>query len=164
MGRTDFSAMQCSVARTLEVIGERWSLLILRDAFYGVRRFDDFQRDLGIARNVLTNRLGELVAHGVFARHEYQQHPPRFEYRLTAKGRDLLPIVLAMMRWGDRWATDDGPPVTLTHRTCGAVTDPLVTCSHCGEILELGSLRANPVRVVGARAETATLAAAEASG
>src|SRR3712207_3951891 len=130
MART-FADMECSVARTLDVIGERWSLLILRDAFYGIRRFDDFQRDLGIARNVLTDRLTKLVDQGVLERRQYEERPPRYEYRLTAKGRDLLPVLLAMTRWGDRWAADERPPVTLTHATCGHDTQATMVCSHC---------------------------------
>ncbi|HEX2028302.1 MAG TPA: helix-turn-helix domain-containing protein [Nitriliruptorales bacterium] len=142
--------MQCSVARTLDVIGDHWSLLIIRDAFYGLRRFDDFQRDLGIARNILSDRLNRLVDHGVLERHLYEERPPRHEYRLTDKGGDLLPVILAMMTWGDRWEADDGPPVTLTHVSCGHVTRPRVTCSECGEELRTSDLQAHPVRIRGA--------------
>ena len=151
MTPTDFSAMECSVARTLDVIGDKWSLLILRDAFYGLRRFDDFQEDLGVARNVLTDRLQKLVATGVFERRRYEERPPRFEYRLTEKGRALLPVMLAMIAWGDRWATDsEEPPVTLTHKTCGHVTTPVVACDLCGGELTLREVRVDPVRVKGA--------------
>lgn len=160
MPRRDFAQMECSVARTLEVVGERWTLLILRDALYGVRRFDDFRRDLGIARNILTDRLNKLVDHGVLERHLYEEHPPRHEYRLTDKGRDLLPVVLTMMRWGDRWATDVEPPVTLTHTTCGRTTAPTVCCSECGDPLTLRELRAQPVRIEGARRADGTLVGA----
>jgi DNA-binding HxlR family transcriptional regulator len=147
MARTDFSLMHCSIARTLEVIGERWSLLIVRDAFYGVRRFDDFRADLGIARNVLTDRLNTLVTQGVFERRQYEERPPRYEYVLTDKGRELLPVILTMMRWGDRWEADDMPPVTLTHTTCGHETTPVVTCAHCSEELGWGQLRTEPIPV-----------------
>ena len=148
-----FSEMDCSVARTLEVVGERWSLLILRDAFYGVRRFDDFQRDLGIARNVLTERLTKLVDQGVLEKVQYEARPPRFEYRLTEKGRDLLGVVLAMMRWGDRWTREGtSPPVTLTHVTCGHETQAVVSCSACGDELRLGEVRAHPILIQGIRA------------
>lgn len=147
MGRTDFSDLHCSIARTLEVIGERWSLLIVRDAFYGVRRFDDFQRDLGIARNVLTDRLATLVARGVFERRQYEDRPPRFEYVLTAKGRELLPVILTMMRWGDRWETRGEPPLTLTHTACGHVAEPTVICSHCRGDLAWRELTTDPVPV-----------------
>ncbi len=150
MTPTDFSAMDCSVARTLDVVGDKWSLLILRDAFYGVRRFDDFQEDLGIARNVLTDRLQKLVATGVFERRPYEERPPRYEYRLTEKGRALLPVLLAMIAWGDRWANDsDVPPVTLTHAACGHVTHAVVCCDACGGELTLREVRADPVTLKG---------------
>jgi DNA-binding HxlR family transcriptional regulator len=150
--------MECSVARTLEVVGERWSLLILRNAFYGVRRFEDFQRGLGIARNVLTDRLATLVEHGVFERQRYADRPPRHEYRLTEKGRDLLPVVLAMMRWGDRWSCEGEPPVRLTHTTCGEVTTPQVTCDRCGDPLDLRTIVADPITIAGASPADASMA------
>ena len=152
MTPVDFAKMECSVARALDVIGDRWSLLILRDAFYGVRRFDDFQEDLGVARNILTDRLQKMVAHGVLDRVRYEDKPPRFEYRLTDKGRDLLPVVLTMMHWGDKWAQEnDSAPVTLTHTTCGHQTEPVVVCSHCGEELVRHELRVAPLPDVVAR-------------
>lgn len=155
MTPVDFAEMECSIARTLETIGDRWSLLILRDAFYGVRRFQDFQEDLGVARNILTDRLQKLVARGVLERDQYDDKPPRYEYRLTAKGRDLLPVILTMMTWGDRWANDAStPPVTLTHTTCGHLTQPVVVCSHCGEELRRRDLRVHPIRVHGAQGIT----------
>lgn len=147
MGRTNFSDMACSIARTLEVIGERWSLLIVRDAFYGVRRFDDFRQDLGIARNVLTDRLTTLVAQGVFERRQYEERPPRYEYVLTEKGRELLPVILTMMKWGDRWESDGHPPVTLTHTVCAHETQPVVACAHCRGDLAWGELRTDPIPV-----------------
>lgn len=144
----DLSQMECSVARTLDVIGDRWSLLILRDAFYGVRRFDDFQTDLGVARNILTERLNRMVEQEIMTKEPYQERPIRFEYRLTEKGRDLLPVMLSMMRWGDKWASDRTlPPVTLTHTSCGHVTQPTSSCSHCGQELHLEDLRAHPIRI-----------------
>jgi DNA-binding HxlR family transcriptional regulator len=147
MARTDFSQMECSIARTLEVIGERWSLLIVRDAMYGVRRFDDFAADLGVARNVLTDRLGRLVEHGVMERRQYEDRPPRYEYRLTEKGKDLFPVLLSMVRWGDRWATDEAPPVTLTHTVCGQVTSAVPCCSACGRELRWSEVRSDPIRI-----------------
>ena len=102
MTPTDLAAMECSIARTLDVIGDRWSLMIIRDAFYGVRRFEVFQRDLGVARNVLTDRLNKLVDKGVLERRRYEDRPPRYEYRLTDRGRDLVGVVLVIMRWGDK--------------------------------------------------------------
>ena len=104
-----YEGQDCSIARTLEVVGERWTLLIMRDAFLGVRRFDDIQRDLGIARNVLRDRLARLVEEGLLERRPYQERPPRSEYRLTAKGRDLWPVLHALLRYGDRWYAPDGP-------------------------------------------------------
>jgi DNA-binding HxlR family transcriptional regulator len=142
MRRTSFSDMDCSVAQTLEVIGEWWTLLILRDSFQGVRRFDDFQRRLGVARNVLTQRLDRLVEQGILERRQYQDRPPRYEYRLTEKGLDLYPVVIALMDWGDRWATDpDGPPVTLTHKQCGHDGTPIFTCPQCSEKVTARDMR-----------------------
>ena len=147
MSPLTFSALDCSIASTLEVIGERWSLLIVRDAFYGVRRFDDFRQDLGIARNVLTDRLNTLVAQGVFERRQYEDRPPRFEYVLTQKGKDLLPVILVMMRWGDRWENEGDPPVSLRHTTCGEATEAVVTCLHCREELRWRELVTEPIPV-----------------
>src|ERR1700679_1578611 len=101
MERKSFADMDCSVAQCLEVIGESWSMLIVRDAFMGVTRFDDFQRRLGISRNILRQRLTSLVDHGVLVRVPYSEHPPRYDYRLTDKGRDLWPILTSIRQWGD---------------------------------------------------------------
>jgi len=98
----------CPIEGLLDIMGERWSFLILRDAFYGVRRFDGFQQHLGISKKVLSQRLRKLVAADILRRVQYQEHPPRYEYRLTAKGRDLFPVVLTMMRWGNRWLAEPG--------------------------------------------------------
>ena len=145
--RVDLSAFDCSVARTLDVVGDKWSLLVLRDAFYGVRRFEDFTRDLNIARNVLSDRLGRLVNAGVLERRQYEQHPPRFEYRLTAKGRDLLPVLLTMMRWGDTWQAqdDDAAPMELVHTECGRTTHAVATCAECGQPLTPFNVRLQPL-------------------
>lgn len=134
--------MNCSVAQCLEVVGEWWSLLIVRDAFLGVRRFDDFQARLGIARNVLNDRLHTLVDAGVFERVAYQDRPPRFEYRLTDRGRDLWPVITSMRQWGDKWAAPDGPPLVLRHENCGQVSEAVTVCSECGEPLDPRSVRA----------------------
>jgi DNA-binding HxlR family transcriptional regulator len=124
-----------SVARALKVIGDRWSFMIIREGFFGVRRFDELQMKLGIAPNILTDRLNRLVAEGVFGRRRYQSLPERFEYRFTEKGRDLYGPLIAMMRWGDRWLSAGEPPLVLTHRTCGADFEPAVICSSCqGEL------------------------------
>jgi DNA-binding HxlR family transcriptional regulator len=134
----------CSVARTLEVVGERWTLLILRDALLGIRRFDDFQADLGIARNVLTDRLGRLVEAGVLERRAYQERPLRHEYRLTDKGRDLFPVVHALARWGDKHAAPDGPPRLFLHRDCGGTLDDRRICDRCGAAVELRQVQTLP--------------------
>lgn len=144
--RIDLSSFECSVARTLEVVGDKWTLLVLRDAFYGVRRFEDFARDLGIARNVLTDRLGRLVDADVLERRQYEQHPPRFEYRLTPKGRDLLPVILTMMHWGDTWEPEDEDgPVDLVHDDCGAATHATTVCAACGGALTPFNIRIEPL-------------------
>jgi DNA-binding HxlR family transcriptional regulator len=142
--RTSFQDMNCSVAQCLEVVGEWWSLLIVRDAFLGVRRFDDFQARLGISRNILNQRLSHLVDEGVLARVPYQDHPPRSEYRLTDKGRDLWSVVTAMRQWGDRWASPGGSPLRMRHRGCGRLVDAVAVCSHCGEPLDARSVTAEP--------------------
>jgi DNA-binding HxlR family transcriptional regulator len=132
LGR-DYETQTCSVAGTLELVGERWTLLIVRELLMGVHRFDDLQHDLGIARNVLQARLTRLVAHGLVGRDVYQEHPPRFEYRLTEAGLELWPVIVALMQWGDRHlAKPDGPPVTLEHRDCGGAVDGHLCCERCG--------------------------------
>ena len=133
MERKSFEAMSCSVAQCLEVIGEWWTMLIVRDAFLGVQRFDEFQSRLGIARNVLTQRLNKLVDAGVLERRPYQDNPPRYAYVLTDKGRDLWPVLTAMRQWGDHHAAPDGAPVEVVHRTCGHAVELVATCTHCGE-------------------------------
>jgi len=142
MERKSFSAMDCSVAQCLEVIGEWWSMLIVRDAFLGVTRFEEFQRRLGISRNILRTRLSALVEADVLVRVPYSQHPPRDDYRLTAKGRDLWPILTMMRQWGDRYAAPDGPPVELLHRSCGRHTDAVLVCEACGERLDASDVEA----------------------
>jgi DNA-binding HxlR family transcriptional regulator len=128
-----FTNENCSVARTLEVIGERWTLLILREAFLGVRRFEAFQRNTGSARNILAARLKKLVDRGVLERRRYEEHPPRFEYRLTQKGLALYPILVSLVNWGDRYVADpDGPAVVLEHNACGQDISPRLVCSACG--------------------------------
>ncbi len=124
----------CSVARTLEVLGDRWTFLILREVFFGVHRFDLFQKNLGIARNILADRLKRLVAHDILERQQYQEHPPRYEYRLTERGRDLYGIILGVIRWGDRWLDGGaGAPLLLHHESCGHDLTSVTVCAHCGE-------------------------------
>jgi DNA-binding HxlR family transcriptional regulator len=129
--RLRYSSSNCSIARTLGVVGEKWTLLVLREAFYGVRRFDDFQAALGCARNLLSARLKTLVENGLLEKQEYRDDRGRRrdEYRLTDKGRDLLPAVVALMQWGDRWAADEaGPAVVLRHRDCGEPVSVQLSC------------------------------------
>jgi DNA-binding HxlR family transcriptional regulator len=106
-----YGGQNCSVARALEIVGERWTLLIVRDAFLGLRRFEEFQTSLDIARNVLTDRLNHLVREGILERVAYSERPPRYEYRLTQKGRDLATPLLALMQWGDRYLSEKPPRI-----------------------------------------------------
>lgn len=124
--------MNCSLAQCLEAVGEWWTLLIVRDALFGVTRFDEFRSRLGIARNVLNQRLDHLVEQGILVKEPYQQNPVRYDYLLTAKGRSLWTVVTAMRQWGDRWAAPDGPPLETVHTECGhtATIEPM--CSACG--------------------------------
>jgi DNA-binding HxlR family transcriptional regulator len=144
MERKSFSGMHCSVAQCLEVVGEWWSMLIVRDAFLGVTRFDAFQERLGISRNILDQRLNRLVETGVLARLPYSEHPPRFDYRLTDKGRDHWPILTTMRQWGDKYAAPQGPPMLVTHKDCGQVSDSVLTCAACGEPIGARDVRAAP--------------------
>jgi DNA-binding HxlR family transcriptional regulator len=141
MAKTSFKDMSCSVARTVDVVGERWTPLILRDILCGVSRFDAICRNLGISRKVLADRLADLTEHGVVERVPYQEHPPRHDYVLTEKGVDLAYVLLAMKAWGDRWASnEEGPPMVLRHERCGAVADVVAACSCCGEPLRPGEV------------------------
>ncbi len=134
MQRTQFGDMACSIARTLDVIGEPWSPLILRDVFVGIDRFDKIQADLGISRKVLTERLKWLVESGVLERWQYETRPPRYEYLLTAKGAELVDLLMVMVAWGDRWADGGaGPPVLYRHRACGQISHVELRCAQCGE-------------------------------
>lgn len=135
--------LDCVVASTIDIIGDRWTLLIVRDVFFGVRRFDDFQRDLQISRNVLTDRLQQLVTHGILKTVPYQDNPPRHEYRLTDKGRDLFDVLLAVWRFGDKWEHSDIPRVAV-HKDCGHETHMVPACAHCGEELTRHNLRVEP--------------------
>jgi DNA-binding HxlR family transcriptional regulator len=136
--RKSFAGMQCSVAQCLEVVGEWWSMLIVREIFQGATRFDEIADGLGISRNILNQRLGHLVEHGVLEKVRYSEHPPRYEYRLTGKGRDLWPVLTAMRQWGDRHAAPGGAPLRMVHHDCGNVVDAVMTCSCCGEPLGTG--------------------------
>jgi DNA-binding HxlR family transcriptional regulator len=144
MERKSFAGIDCSVAQCLEVVGEWWSMLILRDSFLGVTRFDDFQRRLGISRNILQERLSRLVESGVLVRVPYSEHPPRDDYRLTDKGRDLWPVLTAMRQWGDLYAAPNGPPLQVVHTSCGATTPAVFVCGSCGEPLGARDVTAIP--------------------
>jgi DNA-binding HxlR family transcriptional regulator len=140
--RTRFSKWPCSVARTVDILGDWWTPLVLREAYYGVRRFDQFQEMLKIGRNVLTQRLGRLVDEGLLERVQYSVRPPRYEYHLTDKGRDFWPVLAAMTAWGDRWLDGGkGEPVVLHHTTCDHDTTASVVCSHCDQPLRLEDVR-----------------------
>jgi DNA-binding HxlR family transcriptional regulator len=133
----DLAQEPCSIARSMAVLGERWTLVILREAFMKARRFEDYQQGTGIARNILTDRLNKLVEAEILERRPYAEHPGRTlnEYRLTQKGHDLYPVMVSLMQWGDKYGGLDAPPVTLEHKACGDVTAPRVVCSECGEEL-----------------------------
>jgi DNA-binding HxlR family transcriptional regulator len=139
-----YEGQNCSVARALEVVGERWSLLLVRDALLGLRRFDEFQHSLGIARNVLTDRLHRLVEAGVLERVRYQQRPDRYEYRLTDRGRGLRPAVIALMHWGDRHFAPAGPPRVVEHVGCGGEVAERLVCARCGAEPGDAELRTRP--------------------
>lgn len=130
----------CSVARTLEIVGEKWSVLVLREVFSGVRRFDRIQANTGAPRDVLTRRLRTLVARSVLERRQYSEHPPRYEYWLTPAGKELLPVLLTLQRWGDRHLSDDEPPLTYEH-TCGETFEALLVCATCHEPVRGRDLR-----------------------
>lgn len=133
MKRKRFDGMPCPVARTLDVVGEWWTLLIVRDALLGARRFEEFRRT-GIADNILSSRLDLLVSEGILERRSYQEHPPRHEYVLTDKGHDLLPVIVALGRWGIRWTDVDASPPQLLHLPCGTQIGPDFWCPACGAI------------------------------
>ena len=143
--RTDFARMPCSIARSLAVAGEPWSPLILRDLFVGISRFDDLQRDLGISRKVLAERLRPLVDEGMLERRRYSERPERFEYLLTVKGAGFVDVLMAMVAWGDRWtAGDAGPPVLYRHRACRQIAHVEPHCSACGEEMRSGDVDVLP--------------------
>jgi DNA-binding HxlR family transcriptional regulator len=140
-----FAAQPCSVARTLSVLGERWTLIVLTELFLGRRRFEQIQDVRGMASNILSRRLQTLVDEGIAERHRYGDHPNRFEYRLTEKGRALQPVLLALLRWGDTYtAGEAGPPVETVHTTCDHAFHMVPTCSHCGGEIVPREVRSRP--------------------
>ena len=145
MRRTDTSDWPCNIARGANVLADLWNVLIIRQACWGTRRFEDFQRDLGIGRNILTIRLNGLVDDDILERVAYQQHPVRHEYRLTDKGRDAYSVLAAMGTWAERWLIGpEGTPVVLHHETCGHDMHAVVTCSECREPIDVRDVKARP--------------------
>jgi DNA-binding HxlR family transcriptional regulator len=143
--RHDYPGQACSIASSLEVIGERWSLLIVRDVMNGNRRFGEIQASLGVARNVLSARLGRLVKEGILERRAYQESPPRHEYFLTEKGLDLWPALIALLHWGDRYSTGpEGPTKVIVHKRCGGEVSERGICESCGEVLTARDARQLP--------------------
>jgi DNA-binding HxlR family transcriptional regulator len=140
-----FADLNCSVARPLSFLGERWALLVLRDIFLGRSRFDEIQESLGVASNVLSERLATLVEEGIVERRLYSERPERFEYKLTGKGRDLQPVLLALLAWGDRYtATSEGPPLETVHDECGHVFHMVGACSECGGKIDPRHIHSRP--------------------
>jgi len=145
MRRTRFDDWPCSIARTVDLVGDWWTPLVMREAFYGARRFEEFQQRLGLSRNVLTQRLDRLVVEDMLARVPYQERPVRHEYRLTDKGRDFFTVLAAMIRWGDRWLADhSGPPVELRDRETGLPVNPQVTDATTGQPIDVRKIVATP--------------------
>ena len=142
MGAT--SVPSCSIQRTLDLVGDRWTLLILRDLFRGVRRFSQLQDDLGIARNLLADRLARLVEAEIVDKVPYQERPVRHEYVLTPKGQDLSPSLVALMGWGDRWCSDGGPPTVLVHADCGTPLEQITRCPTCDDLIAPTQIRSRP--------------------
>lgn len=140
-GGAESPSVECSIAATLGVVGDRWTLMILRDVFRGTHRFSQLSEDLGIARNLLSDRLGRLVDACVLERVPYQERPRRCEYRLTAKGADLSASLIALMKWGDRWYADGRPPTTLVHAECRTPLELSVRCPSCDASVPPGQIR-----------------------
>ena len=136
MGRAALSTQICTVARDAALVGDEWTIMILREMFLGTHRFDDFLRQTGMSSHLLSQRLKKLETAGVVRRAAYSQRPPRYEYRLTEMGRALWPVVISLKQWGDRWLGDGETPIGLVHKGCGAVTEPRMTCPECGEPMD----------------------------
>jgi DNA-binding HxlR family transcriptional regulator len=137
--------MACSLARTLDVAGEWWTPLVIRDIWMGRHRFEEIQRNLAVSRKLLTDRLETLVREGAVERTQYREHPPRYEYHLTDKGKELMEALLVLISWGDRWRAEKaGPPMLIRHKGCGKAVEAEVTCSHCGERLHADEVRLEP--------------------
>lgn len=140
-----FTDQNCSVARALEVVGERWTLLVMREILFGHRRFAEIKRNTGIAPNILSDRLSMLVDHGIVKRRLYSEHPESYEYVPTRKGLDLNGVIVALLQWGDKYvAADAGPPRVPVHTACGQDAEPQMHCSHCGEQIGPAELVVRP--------------------
>ena len=160
MLRSDYPDQVCSIAKALEVVGERWSLLIVRDTMLGNRRFGELQRSLGVARNVLSARLQRLVEEDILERRPYQSSPERHEYFLTEKGLDLWPALIALQAWGDRYSPEpDGPPMLIVHKQCGGPVSDRGVCERCGELLHARDACARPGPGVAAHGLSASTSA-----
>ena len=145
--RTSFDAIDCSIARTMAVLGEPWTALILRDLFIGITRFDTLHAHLGVSRKVLALRLSRLVSNELVVKRAYAQRPARFDYILTGKGWELCDILLAISAWGDKWTmAEAGPPALIRHTRCGHRTAADIRCSHCGEHLHAADTEVTPLR------------------
>ncbi|MFD2231240.1 winged helix-turn-helix transcriptional regulator [Alkalimarinus sediminis] len=138
----DIQEMPCSVARALSIVGDRWTLLILRDCFMGTKRFDTFQKQIGLSRHRLTDRLNKLVEHKILNKTPYQEKPLRHEYQLTKKGVDLYPILMTLAKWGDTWMADEaGSPIEYLHTPCGHITSVQLCCSVCGDAIKPNEIK-----------------------
>jgi DNA-binding HxlR family transcriptional regulator len=139
-----FEDQNCSIARALAIVGERWTLLVMREVLLGRRRFADIKRNTGIAPNILSDRLATLVEHGLLEKRLYSEHPESYEYVPTPKGVDVNPVLVALMAWGDAHAAPDGPPRVVVHTACGHDAHPRLHCSHCGEPMEPREMKVRP--------------------
>ena len=145
--RTSFETIDCSIARTMAILGEPWTALILRDLFIGFTRFEAIHTHLGVSSKILALRLNRLVADAIVVKRAYAHRPERFDYLLTGKGWQLCDILLAISAWGDEWTTSDaGPPALLRHRRCAHTTTAEIRCSHCGEPLHAADTEVTPLR------------------
>jgi DNA-binding HxlR family transcriptional regulator len=145
---SNYDTQDCSVARALETLGERWTLLIVRDALHGVTRYDDFLARLGVPTSTLARRLDQLADAGIFTRHRYETRPPRYEYRLTGPGRELATVIAALREWGDRHLSPGGPPADYKHRGCGGTAITEMKCDACGQQLQAQDIARTEYRPV----------------
>lgn len=143
MKRDQLGDQQCSVARSSAILGDPWTLTLLSDCFLGVRRFEEFKQRLKVSRTTLATRLKLLEEHGILEQRQYEQKPPRFEYRLTQKGKELYPVIATLLAWGDKYCSDQaGPPILRYHKNCGHDHQAYIACSECGDRIELKDVEA----------------------